>query len=364
MLKNNKGKLIISSIITILPVLFGLIVWDKLPETLTTHWGADGVADGHSGRLFSVVGLPLIMLALHLLIIVLMNFDKNKEKAPKMLGMMMWIMPVISLLANGVMYAVAFDADFRFEMLFIPVMGLLFVAMGNYMPKCRQNNTIGIKIKWTLASEENWNATHRFAGKVWVIGGLLVMASVLLPAGMAVTVMIISMFVLIIIPMVYSGLYHKKQVKEGAEFTPVEMSKGMKGGSIAAKIMVPVILVLVGVFMLSGNIDMVYEADSFTIDADFHGDLTVEYDAVESIEYMDNHDVGVRTFGFGSARLQAGSFRSDEFGNYTRYAYVGCKACVVLKVEGKTLVITGRDAESTKAIYDELTARIDGENAA
>ncbi len=211
MLKNNKGKLIISSIITILPVLFGLIVWDKLPETLTTHWGADGVADGHSGRLFSVVGLPLIMLALHLLIIVLMNFDKNKEKAPKMLGMMMWIMPVISLLANGVMYAVAFDADFRFEMLFIPVMGLLFVAMGNYMPKCRQNNTIGIKIKWTLESEENWNATHRFAGKIWFVGGLLLLPCGFLPKFWPVVAFGVILLTMVALPIVYSGRFHRKE---------------------------------------------------------------------------------------------------------------------------------------------------------
>lgn len=358
MLKNNKGKLIISSIITILPILFGLIFWDKLPETMTTHWGADGVADGHSGKLFSVVGLPLIMLALHLLIIVLMNLDKNKEKAPKLFGVMMWVIPAVSLLANGIMYAVAFDAEPRFEMLFIPFLGLLFVVMGNYMPKCRQNNTMGIKIKWTLENEENWNATHRFAGKVWVIGGLMVMAGVFLPTKMAVSVMVISIFVLVIIPIIYSGLYHRKQVREGAEFTPVEMSKGMKGASIASMIIVPIILVLVGVFMFSGDIDMVYGEKSFTIDADFYSDLTVEYDAVDSIEYLDDHDAGVRTMGLGSARLQAGTFRSDELGSYTRYAYVGCRACVVLTVDGKTLVITGRDAQGTKAIYDRLSAEI------
>ncbi len=58
MLKKNKSRIIISSIIILLPMIFGLIMWDKLPDTMTTHWGADGNADGFSGKVFAVFGLP------------------------------------------------------------------------------------------------------------------------------------------------------------------------------------------------------------------------------------------------------------------------------------------------------------------
>lgn len=51
----------------------------------------------------------------------------------------------------------------------VPVLlGLLFLWVGNYFPKLRRNRTLGIKVSWTLGNEENWNRTHRFAGKVWV----------------------------------------------------------------------------------------------------------------------------------------------------------------------------------------------------
>mgnify|MGYP000573868704 FL=1 len=46
-------------------------------------------------------------------------------------------------------------------------MGLLFVIVGNYLPKVKPNRTIGIRVVWTLQDEENWNATHRFSGKIW-----------------------------------------------------------------------------------------------------------------------------------------------------------------------------------------------------
>ena len=52
------------------------------------------------------------------------------------------------------------------------LIGVLFILIGNFLPKTKQSYTMGIKLPWTLASEENWNRTHRLAGFVWVIGGV------------------------------------------------------------------------------------------------------------------------------------------------------------------------------------------------
>lgn len=49
----------------------------------------------------------------------------------------------------------------------------MFIGLGNYMPKLKQNYTIGIKVPWTLNSEENWNMTHRMAGKLYVVAGVI-----------------------------------------------------------------------------------------------------------------------------------------------------------------------------------------------
>ena len=46
MLKRNKWKIILSSLVVLLPILYGVIMWNQLPDVLTTHWGGDGVADG------------------------------------------------------------------------------------------------------------------------------------------------------------------------------------------------------------------------------------------------------------------------------------------------------------------------------
>jgi uncharacterized membrane protein len=90
------------------------------------------------------------------------------------------------------------------------VIGVLFLILGNYLPKCKHNYTIGIKIPWTLASEENWNATHRFAGKVWVAGSILLLICAFLPVAGTIWIAFCIMLVLVVLPTLYSYLYSRK----------------------------------------------------------------------------------------------------------------------------------------------------------
>lgn len=164
---------------------------------------------------------------------------------------------------------------------------------------------------------------------------------------------------LAVIPVVYSYLYYRRQLKNGtASVTPILKSSVSKAIVIGCAVFVAAILVFIGIIMFSGDIGIKYGDESFTVDASFWNGITVEYEAIDSIEYRDNIDTGIRTYGFGSPKLLAGSFCNEEFGDYTRYSYAGCSACVVLNVGDKILVISGADAESTRNIYNELTAKI------
>ena len=92
------------------------------------------------------------------------------------------------------------------------VLGVVFLLVGNYLPKCKQNYTIGIKIAWTLHSEENWNRTHRFAGPIWVVCGMIIMVSAIF-GGVFLWVMLAAFLVMIIAPVVYSYLLFRKAQK-------------------------------------------------------------------------------------------------------------------------------------------------------
>ena len=103
--KENTKRIVLGSVVTLLPILYGILFWDKLPDSFTTHWGADGVADGASGKAFVVFGIPAIFLALNLLCAFCTYFDKNnREKNQKAMGVIFWIIPMLSVLINSIVY--------------------------------------------------------------------------------------------------------------------------------------------------------------------------------------------------------------------------------------------------------------------
>ena len=211
-MKHTKLNIILSCIVLLSPMIFGMIVWNKLPESMPIHWGVNGEADRWSSKPFAVFVLPLFILALHGVCIFASRKDfRNKKQSPKMMGLVLWICPLLSVMANSLTYAVALGKEINVLFVVSLTMGALFVLIGNYLPKCQQNRTVGIRIIWTLKNEANWNATHRFAGKVWVIGGLLLMASSLLPYSILPWAMIALLVVFIGLPVLYSYRFYKKE---------------------------------------------------------------------------------------------------------------------------------------------------------
>ena len=209
MSKKYKIILIITSIITILPIFAGLIMWNDLPESMATHFDEKGVADGYSSKAFAVIGLPLIVLGLHIVCFFATRLDPRKRNIPdKALGIVLWICPVISVICSVATYSHALNIPVPFVTIIIIFMGILFVVIGNYMPKCKLNYTFGIKTPWTLTDEEIWNKTHRFSGFVWTIGGILIIATSFLKSFI---VFISVTLALAFIPIIYSlVLYGKK----------------------------------------------------------------------------------------------------------------------------------------------------------
>lgn len=210
MIKKNWKTLIICSIITILPIFIGLILWNQLPEQIPTHWNAAGEVDGWSSKPFAIFGLPLVMLGAQWLCVLGTLADPKKTNHPdKVLHLVFWIIPVLSVVLNAVTIAAALGKEVRME-LFMPILvGLILTIVGNYMPKCKQNYTIGIKIPWTLNSEENWNRTHRFAGWLWTFSGVCIMATGFFGG---VWIFFAIVFLMVFAPIVYSFLLYRKGI--------------------------------------------------------------------------------------------------------------------------------------------------------
>ena len=208
MIKKNLKVLIITSIIILLPILAGVILWNQLPDPIPSHWNAVGEIDGWSSKPFAVFGLPFILAAAQWLCLLATGADpKKKNHSDKMIHLVLWIIPVLSVVMHTFVYLIALGYGVRMEVVMPIFIGLIFTIIGNYMPKCKQNYTIGIKIPWTLNNEENWNKTHRFAGWLWTFCGLAIMITgffggfwVFLPITL----------LMVIAPFVYSYMLHRK----------------------------------------------------------------------------------------------------------------------------------------------------------
>lgn len=214
MIKNNKITLALSSVAILMPVIVGIILWDKLPDTVATHWNAAGESDSFSTKAFAVFGLPLIVLALHWLCVFFTEKDpKNKNQSPKMQKLVLWICPVLTWVASAVIYSAALDKEINVLNLIPLLIGFMFIVLGNYMPKCKQNYTIGIKIKWTLENETNWNKTHRFSGILWFVGGMVVIASGFLPETIMFGGITAVILICVIAPVIYSYSVYRNMNK-------------------------------------------------------------------------------------------------------------------------------------------------------
>ena len=361
MFKKYKKQLILSSIVILLPILFGLIKWNKLPDTFITHWGADGAADGFSSKAFAVFFIPVLLLAFQFFCVWITDrTNRGNKQNPKVMNLVFCIMPVISLLVNGMLYAVALGRTFDASILLPVILGLLFVIIGNYMPKCTRNTTVGIKVIWALNNEENWNATHRFAGKVWVISGLIAAFSGLLPMYIGYPIVFVALIGGGLIPTLYSYLYYRKQVKAGTakRIKEVPVDKRTKNIRRISLVLIIAILICCGIFLLTGSIEYEFREDALVMDATYYASITLRYDEIQTLEYREENVDGVRVGGFGSFKLQLGNFQNDELGNYTRYTYTNPDSCIIITAKGKTLVFSGKDAAETEAIFNQLIEQL------
>lgn len=356
MILKNKKLLLITSLLTLLPILFGLMLWDQFPETIAIHFGITGQPDGYASVPFAVFAPPLIMLAVQWLCILVTGLDKgNKNRNRKMQALVLWIIPLLTNLSCCGIYALALDVKFSPVVWTMVPIGILFAVIGNYLPKTRMNSTMGIKIKWTYSSEDNWNATHRFAGKVWLVGGIVIALCALLPHRLAVTIMLLSFLVLIILPMYYSWRFYKKELAEGKELKSQCKSMDKK-----TKIMTVVFLILLAVFLcvvlFRGDISYDFQGDYLKIDSNMYSDYVLYYDMIDALEFREGNVPGLRVGGYGSFRLLMGWFENVEFGTYIRYTYYKPEACVVVTTQGSTIVLSGETREETEALYRSLLA--------
>lgn len=216
-LKDNMKYFVISIVVMLLPMLAGILMWSKLPDQMPVHFDINQVPDSYASKGIVVFGFFAFILVIDILMVLVTSITDEKRKAipDKVFRLMLFICPAIYIvvMACCVCYALELSTNIAAPILF--VLGIVFIVLGNYIPKVRMNPVLGVRIKWTMESKKNWEHTHRYSGWMMCLLGIafIVMAVVALigvPNMAVVFIVFLVLVVLAIISMVvYSYLFYK-----------------------------------------------------------------------------------------------------------------------------------------------------------
>lgn len=206
-----KKESVISVIISILLfAIVNLLFYKKMPETLPTHWGFNNKIDGYSSKFTTLITTPLLLIFLNIFSCFMLDNDpKNKDKNNFVITIGKATIPLVMLITFVISVFYGLGKKINVMVIISIFVGFLLILIGNYLPKTKRNYTVGIKLPWTLNSDENWNKTHRLAGYFFILGGIFF----LLTPFIGNEYLIFLTFMIIgIIPAIYSFYLYKNGV--------------------------------------------------------------------------------------------------------------------------------------------------------
>lgn len=201
-------------VIAALAVAISIWAYPSLPPRVATHWDLRGTPDGFSSRAWAVALIPIVIIAMTALFNVLPKLDPRRENYAKFLSSY-WLIAnaviVFILVAHGLIITTGLGYSVKIDRLMPLGVGLLFVFLGNYLTRVEPNWFIGVRTPWTLSSDTVWRKTHRTAGWLMVLGGLVLASGAFLPGAMLLPLFIVTIVVVAVIPIVQSYVLWKRE---------------------------------------------------------------------------------------------------------------------------------------------------------
>jgi uncharacterized membrane protein len=199
--------------IVLAPFVYLAIIWNTLPEKVPTHWNYKGEVDKWGDRYSLIALLFFLPVLTYVLMLVIPKIDP-KKKIEQMGGKYYQLKFILVLFMSTLAFIILYISVNQFtsspNLIFIPI-GVVFIALGNYFKVIQPNYFIGIKTPWTLENKEVWKLTHILAGKLWIIGGLLiVLGSLTIDKSVFIYVFIVTIAILTIVPVIYSYIKFKE----------------------------------------------------------------------------------------------------------------------------------------------------------
>ena len=223
-MKNFKKIMII--ILAVLPTIYSAIaVFFILPDTVAAHFGIDGTPDRYGSK-YEAFLFPAIILVITLLYFLYRKFQEKSSKedndrTARNLDILDTVILIVMVLFNALcvflltMMKNPATMKNKENMLFVIIscfMGVLFILLGNILPKTKPNSFIGVRLSWCMDSDEHWYITNRNCGIAMVLAGICtVIAGLIVRNGTYIIYMILSLILFLTVATIYSYVIIKKK---------------------------------------------------------------------------------------------------------------------------------------------------------
>ena len=215
-MKKSTPNLFIALVLIAIPFGYAAFIYSSLPATIPIHFNYKGEADGFGGKDSIFLGpgiLGAVSLFTFFLLSNIKNFDPKrvKEEDDGMFKKFAILMVAFLSLLSLIITISANSPAINVTKLLLPAIGLFLAFIGWMMPKLHQNYFAGFKLPWTLENVDNWNETHKVAGKVWLYGGIFqAIAAITLSSKWGFICFMIAVVVMVVIPTVFSYRMYKR----------------------------------------------------------------------------------------------------------------------------------------------------------
>jgi uncharacterized membrane protein len=197
--------------------LAGLLLWNRLPEQMASHWNTNDQVDGFMPKFWGVFLMPLVTLGMFLLFLVIPAVDPLKANIAKFRGAFnLFIALIIAFMIymHGLTLAWSLGyQNFRMSMAILPFMGVLFIFIGYMLRQAKRNFFIGIRTPWTLSSDHVWDETHRLGSILFTASGVVAIIGSLFGGMTAFWLMFAPLMGSALFLVVYSYVLYRRELK-------------------------------------------------------------------------------------------------------------------------------------------------------
>lgn len=208
-MKKINGKILcITCLVCLLPILFGIIFYEKMPEVMPIHFNIHNEADGFASKKFALFGIPIIMTVFQIVCCIISDIKENQnEKKPKFITIIKWIIPILSVIISMITIQISLGNIIDVRRSVMLILGILYIVLGNYMPKTSYEQMKG-KMHPMPKDEKMYRKWMRVMGYTFVIFGLLFLISIAFDTIFSVIV-IFAMVVVLFIEVVWMMIKSK-----------------------------------------------------------------------------------------------------------------------------------------------------------